>query len=253
MILREIQEVVRECGQLMLRADHAHAGVENKGKYNDLVTRYDKAIQDILQKRLLDIAPDAHFLGEEENVHESIAKGRAFVVDPIDGTTNFVKDYKCSVISVAMTMDGEVTLGVIYNPYLDEMYTAQKGKGASCNGIPIHVSDHVLHEGIVLYGSASYYRELIDESFRLLRLCADEAMDIRRSGSAAWDLCTIAAGRAEMFFELRLQPWDFAAGSLLVTEAGGTVTCVDGSPITIGKPCSILAKGTQVDDAFMRK
>lgn len=105
-----------------------------------------KAIQDILQKRLLDIAPDAHFLGEEENVHESIAKGRAFVVDPIDGTTNFVKDYKCSVISVAMTMDGEVTLGVIYNPYLDEMYTAQKGKGASCNGIPIHVSDHVLHE-----------------------------------------------------------------------------------------------------------
>ena len=105
----------------------------------------------------------------------------------------------------------------------------------------------------MLYGSASYYRELIDESFRLLRLCADEVMDIRRSGSAAWDLCTIAAGRAEMFFELRLQPWDFAAGSLLVTEAGGTVTCVDGSPITIGKPCSILAKGTQVDDAFMRK
>ena len=111
MILSEIQEVVRECGQLMLRADHAHAGVENKGKYNDLVTRYDKAIQDILQKRLLDIAPDAHFLGEEENVHESIAKGRAFVVDPIDGTTNFVKGFQHSAISV-----GSASLPVIPMP-----------------------------------------------------------------------------------------------------------------------------------------
>lgn len=253
MMLEQIQQVMRECGQLMLGADRSHANIETKGTSNNLVTKYDKAVQEILQKKLLELVPEAHFVGEEEAVHDSIATGKAFIVDPIDGTTNFVKDYKSSVISVAMTQDGELELGLVYHPYLDEMFTAQRGKGACCNGKPIHVSSQPLEAGLTLYGSASYYPELIDDSFRLLRKAFDRSMDIRRSGSAAWDLCCIAAGRAELFFELRLYPWDYAAGTLIVREAGGTVTRVEGGDISLSGPCSILAVGSNVDAGFLRE
>lgn len=254
MFIDAIQQVMRECGQLMLQADRTQAGTQTKcGRSNDLVTRYDKAVQEILRDKLLQLVPQAHFVGEEEAVHESIATGDAFIVDPIDGTTNFVHDYKNSAISVAMTHDGKQEIGVVYNPYLDEMFYAQRGCGAFCNGMPIHVSDRPLTQGLTLFGSAAYYHELTDESFRLLRKCFDRSQDIRRSGSAALDLCTIAAGRAELYFELLLQPWDYAAGSLIVTEAGGQCTRVDGSAIDLTKGCSILAVGSNVDVAFLRE
>lgn len=252
MLIEQIQQVMRDCGQLMLQADRSHAGIETKGTSNNLVTKYDKAVQHMLQEKLLEWIPEAHFVGEEENVHESIANGKAFIVDPIDGTANFVKDYKNSAISVAVTQDGEVELGFVYNPYLDEMFTAQRGNGAYCNGKPIHVSNQPLEAGLSLFGSSSYYPELADESFRLLRKAFDHSMDIRRSGSAALDLCTIAAGRAELYFELRLQPWDYAAGSLIVREAGGTVSRVEGGEIDLTRACSVLAIGSNVDASFLR-
>lgn len=254
MLIDAIQQVVRECGQCIVQADRTQAETQTKcGRSNDLVTKYDKAVQEMLREKLLQLVPQAHFVGEEEDVHESIAKGDAFIVDPIDGTTNFVHDYKSSAISVAMTRDGKQELGVVYNPYLDEMFYAQRGCGAFCNGKPIHVSDRPLVQGLTLFGSASYYKELTDESFRLLRKCFDRSQDIRRSGSAAIDLCTIAAGRAELYFELLLQPWDYAAGSLIVTEAGGSCTRVDGGDIDLTKGCSILAVGSGVDTGFMRE
>lgn len=254
MLIDAIQRVVRECGQLIVQADRTQAETQTKcGRSNDLVTKYDKAMQEMLREKLLQLAPQAHFVGEEEDVHESIATGDAFIVDPIDGTTNFVHDYKNSAISVAMTRDGKQELGVVYNPYLDEMFYAQRGCGAFCNGKPIHVSSRPLVQGLTLFGSAAYYKELTDESFRLLRKCFDRSQDIRRSGSAAIDLCTIAAGRAELYFELLLQPWDYAAGSLIVTEAGGSCTRVDGGDIDLTKGCSILAVGSGVDAAFIRE
>ncbi|MGN1031341.1 MAG: inositol monophosphatase family protein [Butyricicoccaceae bacterium] len=246
-MLQKLIDAVRECSRIMLSADRSAAHTETKGgRFNNLVTDYDKRMQAALQERLMAILPEAHFVGEEEDIHDSIETGLAFIVDPIDGTTNFVKDYKASTISVAVTKDGEQYLGIVYNPYLDEVFYAEKGTGAFCNGKPIHVSDMPLHQGLMLFGSASYYEELIDESFRMLRHYFDRSMDIRRSGSAAWDLCCIAAGRAELYSELLLQPWDYAAGSLIVAEAGGTVTQVDGTPIDLTRGCSILAYGTGV-------
>lgn len=246
-MLQKIMDAVRECSRIILNADRSHADTETKGgRFNNLVTAYDKAMQDALHDRLMQIAPEAHFVGEEEDIHDSIEHGLAFIVDPIDGTTNFVKDYKASVVSVAVTKDGEQYMGVVYNPYLDEMFCAVKGEGAYCNGERIHVSALPLHQGLMLFGSASYYPELIDESFRMLRWYFDRSMDMRRSGSAAWDLCCIAAGRVELFCELRLQPWDFAAGSLIITEAGGTVGTADGAPLDLSRPCSVLAYGTGV-------
>lgn len=253
MLLEKIQTVVRACGQIMLHADRMQTETQVKfGQANNLVTAYDKRIQQILQGKLLEILPEAHFVGEEEDMHDSIAEGYAFIVDPIDGTTNFVKDYKCSVVSVAVTKDGAPYLGVIYNPYLEEMFCAQAGEGAYCNGQRIHVSEKPLEQGLTLFGSAPYYSDLTDETFRILRLCFDKSLDVRRSGSAAWDLCTIAAGRAELYYELCLQPWDYAAGTIIVQEAGGRVTDRNGNAVDLTAPCSVVAVGSNVDTAFLR-
>ncbi len=240
-LLKQITDAVRACGEIILHADRSKSCIDEKAGHANFVTTYDKKVQQELQEKLLQILPEAVFVGEEEDIHASIAEGYAFIVDPIDGTTNFIKNYHVSAISVGLARDGERYLGVVYNPYLNEMFTAVKGQGAWLNGEPIHVSSEPLHNGIVLFGTAPYYEELSRKSFEMAYDYFKKALDIRRSGSAALDLCSVAAGRAEVFFELRLSPWDFAAGSLIVEEAGGKVTTVEGEPLSLHAPCSLLA------------
>ncbi|MDE7321181.1 MAG: inositol monophosphatase [Lachnospiraceae bacterium] len=240
-LLKQITDTVRTCGEIILRADRSRSCIGEKAGHANFVTTYDKKVQQELQKRLLQILPEAVFVGEEEDIHASIAKGYAFIVDPIDGTTNFIKDYHMSAISVGLTFDGERYMGVVYNPYLNEMFTAVKGQGAFLNGAPIHVSAEPLENGVVLFGTAPYYQELNKKSFEMAYDYFKRSLDVRRSGSAALDLCSVAAGRAELFFELRLCPWDFAAGALIVEEAGGKVTTVEGAQVTLDAPCSMLA------------
>ena len=240
-IVYKIEEAVRECAQIMLGAQRTREMIDEKSGHANFVTTYDKAVQEALREKLLTIVPDATFVGEEDDVHSSIQKGDAFIVDPIDGTTNFIRDYHCSAISVGMTRDGESYIGVIYNPYLDEMFSAQAGCGAYLNGKPIHVSREDLSGSIILFGSSPYYPELRTRTLAMLTSLIDASLDVRRSGSAALDFCSLAAGRAELFFEMKLSPWDYAAGSLILTEAGGKCTTIEGEPITLSKPCSILA------------
>lgn len=236
-----ILTTIKSCGKIILNADRAHLTVDEKEGKANFVTTYDKKIESILKKDLLSILPDAKFIGEESEQDEFSDKGRFFIVDPIDGTTNFIKDYKQSVISVALIEDGEAVFGAVYNPYLDELFTAEAGKGAFCNDKPIHVSDEPLENGIVLVGTALYYRELAEKTFAMALDYFNRSCDIRRSGSAALDLCSVAAGRAELFFELGLCPWDYAAGALIVKEAGGVVTTVEGSPFSYDRRYSIKA------------
>lgn len=240
-LLEQIVDAVRTCGAIILHADRSMSCIDEKAGHANFVTTYDKKVQEELKKRLLAILPEAAFVGEEEENHVSVAKGYAFIVDPIDGTTNFIKDYHMSAISVGLSRDGERYMGVVYNPYLDEMFTAVSGQGAYLNGAPIHVSSEPLCNGIVLFGTAPYYEELNRKSFEMAYDYFRRALDVRRSGSAALDLCSVAAGRAELFFELRLCPWDFAAGSLIVEEAGGKVTTAEGGRLTLDAPCSMLA------------
>ena len=240
-LVDKIADAVRDCGKIMLEAVRTSDMVDEKEGHANFVTTYDKKVQETLKEKLTEILPATAFVGEEDDIHTSIQKGLAFIVDPIDGTTNFIKDYHVSAISVGLINDGRSYIGVVYNPYLDEMFTAERGKGAFLNGKPIHVSRNPLSEGIVLFGTAPYYEELSRKSFDLAYEYFRHALDIRRSGSAAIDLCSIAAGRAEVYFELRLSPWDYAAGSLIVEEAGGVVTMVDGGEITFERPCSVLA------------
>lgn len=247
-LLEKITKAMRTCGEIMLNADRSQPYVDEKEGHANFVTIYDKKVQDELQKRLKEILPEAAFIGEEGEEKQALDAGYAFIVDPIDGTTNFIKDYKCSAISVGLTKNGERILGAVYQPYLNEMYTAEKGKGAFCNGKRIHVSKQPLSKGLVLFGTAPYYEELHQKSFEMAYDYFKKSMDVRRSGSAAIDLCAIAAGRAELYFELRLSPWDYAAASLIVEEAGGVVTTVDGKEISVAAPISVLATNKVVAD-----
>lgn len=244
----QIQQIVKEAADIILSAKRVAESVSSKEGRANFVTTYDKKVQEHLKTRLLEILPQAHFCGEEgEDANTDINKGYVYIVDPIDGTTNFIKDYKVSAISVGLAHNGHMRVGVIYNPYLNEMFSAVASQGAYLNGNPIHVSKSPLSEGLVLFGSSPYNQELAEQSFRLAYEYFNQALDVRRSGSAALDLCSIASGRAELYFELILQPWDFAAGSLIVEEAGGRITTIEEEPIRFDCPCSVLAVGAGVE------
>jgi len=240
--LEAICKLVRSCGAFIKDIDRASLSVDAKSGPADLVTQYDRQVQERLRTGLLEIMPDAHFVGEEGSAQPFAPAGKFFIVDPIDGTTNFVKDYRFSGVSVALVVDNVAELGVIYNPYADEMFFAERGQGAFCNGRRLHVSKDPVENGIVVFGTAPYREELAERTFKLAYAYFKKALDVRRSGSAALDLCTVAAGRAALFFELFLSPWDFAAGALIVTEAGGIVTDCDGRPIAYDRPCSVVAR-----------
>ena len=244
--LDQIIDLVRECGQLVKNADRQHLHVGSKAGHANFVTDCDKKVQDQLKSGLLKIMPDAHFIGEEGTTQEFSPKGKFFIVDPIDGTTNFIRDYHASSISVALVIDGAAELGVVYNPYLDEMFTAQRGCGAFCNGKRLNVSSEPLENALVIFGTSPYREDLSEKSFKLAYAYFKKSVDVRRSGSAALDLCASAAGRADLFFELSLSPWDYAAGALIVEEAGGIVTDIDGNALVYDHPCSVVARNKVV-------
>ena len=229
-MLDRLIAVVRRAGDMIRNAHDIEKDTHEKNGAADLVTKYDVAVQAFLQRELLALVPEAGFLGEEGE-HETLDKPWVFVVDPIDGTTNFVRHMYHSNIAVALVHEGCVAYGVVYNPFTEEMFAARRGGGAFLNGRPIHVSDRDMSHAITLCGSTIYDRRFTDRSFSLMRRLYDLGLDFRRFGSAELDVCYVACGRAEVFFECRLSPWDYAAGSLILTEAGGKITRLDGSPI----------------------
>lgn len=237
----KIAEIVRQAGAIVREAGH-DKGVTEKSGHQDLVTRYDKKVQRFLEDNLLDLLPQAGFLGEEdlgEDVHAD--REWLFVVDPIDGTTNFVKEYPHCGISVGLYRNGQPEIGVIYDPYLDELFEAQRGQGAFLNGKPIHVSPAPMADAVTVMGTSPYYRQFADVTFAMGRQLFDRSLDIRRAASAALDLCYIAAGRVDCYFECLLSPWDYAAGALIVTEAGGVATDLEGKPLRVDCKCSLAA------------
>ena len=229
-MLDRLIAVVRRAGDMIRDAHDIEKDTREKNGAADLVTKYDVAVQAFLQRELLALVPEADFLGEEGE-HETLDKPWVFVVDPIDGTTNFVRHMHHSNIAVALVHEGCVAYGVVYNPFTEEMFAARRGGGAFLNGRPIHVSDRDMSHAITMCGSTIYDRRFTDRSFSLMRRLYDLGLDFRRFGSAELDVCYVACGRAEVFFECRLSPWDYAAGSLILTEAGGKITRLDGSPI----------------------
>lgn len=225
------------------RAGH----IKTKGRA-DYVTQVDTDIQNFLARELRSRFPDIQFLGEEEGLHE-MSGDIYWILDPIDGTTNLIHDYQHSVVSLALYVKGEVTFGIVYDPFREDVYYAQKGQGSFLNGNPIHVSDaEALSETIISVGTSPYDRELAEENFRRIQRVFDKAQDIRRTGTAALDLAYVACGRTGGFFEPRLSPWDFAAGMLLVTEAGGRVTDFAGASLDFSRRGSVAASNGKIHE-----
>ena len=241
-ISKSLISIIKEARKIMLGAD-SERSFDSKAGTANFVTAYDVAVQNFLIQKIKELLPEAVFMAEEKENDKAVLNEKyCFIIDPIDGTTNFIHDYKRSSISVAMVSKGETVIGAVYDPYLDELFFAEKGKGAYLNGKAIHVSKNPMELSVVLIGSCPYYKEkLADKTFSLTKELFFKTSDFRRSGSAAIDLASIACGRCDIFFEFQLSPWDFAAGELLVTEAGGTVTKADGSKTNLEAPCPIFA------------
>lgn len=252
-MLKTLEAAARSGGAIILSAEGIGAA-EKGGDRRNLVTQYDVQVQELLRAHLLGAYPDAHFVGEEGDAQrEDVLHGLAFIVDPIDGTANFVRGYRASAVSIAAVQDGTVVCGVVYDPYTDTLFAAEQGRGAWENGRPIHVTENGLADSIVCFGTASYYPETFERTFRLARALFDAAIDVRRSGSAALDLCYVAAGRADLMFEARLCPWDHAAAGLIVTEAGGRISRISGAPVSLTDKCSILAAAPRAWEEFFKK
>lgn len=236
-------DAVKKCGNIITFVDDAERSmiITKEGKAN-FATKYDIAVQEALRGALLRLMPDAAFIAEEgECCREKLSRGYAFIVDPIDGTTNFMKNYRKSAVSAALAKDGEIIMGVVYNPFDGEVYSALSGGGAFLNEKPIHVSGHPLAEELVLFGTSPYNEELIEPTFELAKTMMRTCYDLRRSGSCALDLCAIASGRCGLYYEFEVSPWDCAAGSLIVTEAGGEVGHMNGDKLDFTGKGSILA------------
>lgn len=240
-MLEQLKVLAREAGKIFLEASSAE--VTAKEGVGNFVTDYDVRVQELIYSRLKQIHPDAVLMGEEDEDHTADLSGDCFIVDPLDGTQNFINGYRHSAVSIGMTRAGEPVLGVVYNPYMDELFWAEKGKGAFCNGKAICADTASLSESVLLFGCSSYNREQTELTFRMMRSLFDQALDLRSSGSAALDLCYVAAGRVNLFFEYQLSPWDYCAGSLILTEAGGFVSQWNGSKLDLANGGSVLAAG----------
>lgn len=245
MLLPQLSQAVREAGRLFSDREKA-AQIKQKGA-TDFVTQVDVSVQAFLKVRLARLAPEVQLMGEEKDNSDLDFTKPMWVLDPVDGTTNLVHGFCCSAVSLALVDQGDVLLGLVYNPYADELFTAQKGRGARLNEVPIHVS-HTgrLADSLVDMGTNPSDRAGADRSFRWMRGVYDRCHDVRRLGAASICLCYVAAGRLDGYVEGCLKPWDYAAGMLIVREAGGFVCTTEGSEPSLAVGSGILSANGQI-------
>lgn len=248
-MLEKIIEVVKKAGEIYKAADD-DLGIEDKGSKVNLVTKYDKMIQDFLFSELEKIVPDCRFLGEEGDGNKRLTDGYCFIIDPIDGTTNFIKGFQHSAISVGLAKDREMIIGVVLDPDLNNMFYAEKGKGAYLNGKRIHCSDCDISESLVLFGTCPYEHELAHKTFELTEKIFYKAIEVRRAGSAALDICYVASGKADLYYEMILRPWDWAGASLILSEAGGFATTFEREPLNADKLTSFVCGNKKALEEF---
>ena len=222
-------EIAREAGQILLA--HCGVGFELKGDY-DLVTAADRASEQLIVKRLKERFPQHGIVAEEGGRAELDAEMRWYV-DPLDGTTNFAHGYPLWNVTLGLARRGEVIAGVVYDPRNQELFTAERGAGARLNGAPMHVSKApLLNDALVSTGFPSRKRHQ-NVNIHFYYQLAMLTHGVRRGGSAAIDLAYTACGRLEAFWEFGLSPWDMAAGTLLVEEAGGKVSGMRGELLDV--------------------
>ena len=219
------------CGRIHRQYFRQNVEIHKKGVI-DLVTAADLAAERAFRDLIADRFPDHAVIGEETaTTAEQHSARHQWIIDPVDGTTNFAHGLALFCVSIALVVDGHLELGVIYDPMADELFTAERGQGARLNGVRIAVSQTTaLVDSVLCTGFPYTIRESRGRQVEVFASFLGEARAVRRLGSAALDLAYVACGRFDGFWEEHLKPWDMAAGALLVAEAGGTVTAVDGGP-----------------------
>jgi myo-inositol-1(or 4)-monophosphatase len=233
-------ETAKEAGALLLGRVGQPLDIREKGTRGDLVTASDRASEALIVARIRAASPDASILGEEEGIYAGTSDER-WIVDPLDGTTNYAHGYPLYCVSIAYERAGELRAAAIYAPALNELYAAEQGGGARCNGEPISVSGTAdVAEALVCTG---FIPARYDRNGAHFGALSRIAQGVRRDGSAALDLAFVAAGRFDAFWEHDLKPWDIAAGALIIREAGGTVTAIDGSPLDIANGSTLGSNG----------
>lgn len=217
MLLESLMDIVRKASVFMV--DDGFDITDKEGAAN-IVTSSDLAVQDFLCRELSVLLPGCGFICEEEEHHDP-DKEYVWVIDPIDGTANYSRGISDCAISVGLKHGDEVVMGVVFIPRKDEMYYAEKGKGAYCNGRRIRVSDRPFENSILCTALSVYRKQFTDACSSVITDAYRKINDIRRFGTASIELCLVACGKCELYFEIRLQPWDYAAGILIIQEAGG--------------------------------
>ncbi len=227
--------VVSEAGVRLRQAWRDPKRIDYKGPV-DLVTDTDRSIEELVTARLRQAFPDHLIIGEESGIALSQPPRDRYVwyLDPVDGTTNFAHSYPQFCVSLALVRDRQLLLGIVHDPIRDETFCAQQGGGATLNGEPIRVSTvDALDQALIGTGFPYDRREHADFYLGFLKDFMQRAQDVRRAGSAALDLCYVACGRFDAFWEWKLKPWDIAAGALIVQEAGGQVSDFHGAPLDL--------------------
>jgi myo-inositol-1(or 4)-monophosphatase len=222
--MRIVRRTIRSAGSFLMErfGREIEGGVEEKNA-NDFVTEVDRESERIITEALRGAFPEIGIYAEEGGVTGSV--DRFWIVDPLDGTTNFIHRYPVFSISIALYEEGGTVLGAVYDPTRDELFEAVRGGGAFCNGEGIRVSGATaLGESLLGTGFPFSVQQHIDKYLAVFKDLFLQCRGMRRAGSAALDLCHVAAGRLDGFWELYLKPWDMAAGALIVEEAGGAVT-----------------------------
>lgn len=249
MLLKKIKNVAKEAGNIMTSA--VRPKIMEKSGHANFCTETDEKIQAFLIERLSEILPDANFLGEEDGQDvftSKMSSGYCFVLDPIDGTSNFIYGYRPSVVSIALLLDGKPFMGVIYNPYDDMIFSAEASKGAFLNDERIMSSKAPLSDCLAVFGTAPYYVEHQEKSFDIAKKLLPLCVDLRRSGTAAWDMCCVALGRCGLYFELKIQLWDYAAAALIAKEAGCIVTDIEGNELSYKGATSCICRSRGIKE-----
>jgi myo-inositol-1(or 4)-monophosphatase len=233
-------EAARKAAATLLAHIDGPLDIQEKGRRSDIVTIADRASEAIIIERLRRDYPHATILAEERGTVAGSSDER-WIIDPLDGTTNYAHGYPLYCISIAYERAGELVAGVVYAPTLNECFTCERGSGAERNGRTIHTSaiDRVA-DAMVCTG---FHPSDFERNVAYFARASNHAQAVRRDGTAALDLAYVACGRFDAFWEFDLSPWDVAAGTLLVREAGGCVTRVDGAPTEVGARSHLASNG----------
>lgn len=249
---QKIIELVLNTKDLILNTEKANQ-VTVKG-LADYVTQVDFSVQSYLVNALADAYPEIQFLGEEGHKEHLDWTRPVWILDPVDGTTNLIHDYQNSCVALGLWDGTQLVFGCVYNPFHNELYRAVRGEGAYLNDRKISVSDRpALSRSLILVGTSPYEKDRADEVFDKIKRVYVASEDVRRSGSAALDFCTVACGRVDGFFEYNLKPWDYAAGSVILEEAGGRFTTPTGKTVFPGENSDVVGTNGLIQQELMDK